>query len=108
MRTIAIVVASFFVVSTAMAQAPAPAPAPAAPPAAAAGPADTAGATCQSTIGPKNLHGAALKSAATKCCKDAAKAAKLSGAAATSFDKKCVVRRGACDTAEELRQLYLG
>jgi hypothetical protein len=25
-----------------------------------------------------------------KCCKDAAKAAKLAGAAATSFDKKCV------------------
>ena len=55
-----------------------------------AGPADTAGAACLTTIGPKNLHGAALKSAATKCCKDAAKAAKLAGAAATSFDKKCV------------------
>jgi hypothetical protein len=56
----------------------------------AATPADTAAATCQTTIGPKNLKGAALKSAATKCCKDAAKAAKLAGAAATSFDKKCI------------------
>jgi len=92
MKTIAIVVASFCLVSAAMAQtAPAPAPAPAAPAAApAAGPADTAGAACLTTIGPKNLHGAALKSAAIKCCKDAAKAAKLAGAAATSFDKKCV------------------
>jgi len=77
MKTIAIVLASFCAVSVAMAQTP-------------AGPADTAGAACLTTIGPKNLHGAALKSAATKCCKDAAKAAKLAGAAATSFDKKCV------------------
>jgi hypothetical protein len=82
MKTLAIIVASFCVVGAAMAQnAPAPA---------AAGPADTAGATCHTSIGPKNLHGAALTSAATKCCKDAAAAAKLHGAAETSFTKKCV------------------
>ena len=80
MKTIAIVAASLFVATAALAQG--------APPAAA--PADAAGASCQSTIGPKNLHGAALTSAATKCCKDAATAAKLHGAAATSFTKKCV------------------
>jgi hypothetical protein len=97
MKTIAIVFASFCVVGVALAQtapAPAPAPAPAAPapaaPAAAVLPSDAAGATCLSTIGPKNLKGAALKSSATKCCKTAAKAAKLAGAAATSFTKKCV------------------
>jgi hypothetical protein len=96
MKTIAIVFASFCVVGAAMAQtAPAPAPAPAAPapapaaPAAAATPADTAAATCQTTMKP-GLKGAALKSSATKCCKTAAKTAKLSGAAATSFDKKCI------------------
>jgi hypothetical protein len=77
MKTLAIIVASFCVVGAAMAQnAPAPA--------------DAAGATCQTQVGPKNLHGAALTSAATKCCKDAATAAKLHGAAATSFTKKCV------------------
>jgi hypothetical protein len=93
MKTIAIVFASFCMVSAAMAQtAPAPAPAPAAPAAAApaaATPADTAAATCQTTMKP-GLKGAALKSSATKCCKTAAKTAKLAGAAATSFDKKCI------------------
>ena len=77
MRALTVVVASLCLVGTAMAQT-------------APGPADTAGAACQSQIGPKNLHGAALKSSATKCCKDAAKTAKLHGAAATSFVKKCV------------------
>ena len=74
MRMIAMVAASLFIAGAALAQAPA----------------DAAGASCQSTIGPKNLHGAALTSSATKCCKDAAAAAKLHGAAATSFVKKCV------------------
>ncbi len=78
MRMIALVAASLFVTGAAWAQTPA------------TGPADAAGASCQSTIGPKNLHGAALTSTATKCCKDAATAAKLHGAAATSFVKKCV------------------
>jgi len=79
MKTLAIIVASFCIAGAAMAQnAPA------------AAPADTAGATCHTQIGPKNLHGAALTSAATKCCKDAAATAKLHGAAATSFTKKCV------------------
>jgi hypothetical protein len=76
MRALAIIAASFFLVGAAAAQTPAPA--------------DAAGATCQSQVGPKNLHGAALTSAATKCCKDAATAASLHGAAATSFTKKCV------------------
>ena len=88
MKTIAIVLASFCAVSVAMAQTPAPAPAPAAA-APAAGPADTAAATCKTTM-KADLKGAALKSSATKCCKAAAKTAKLSGAAATSFDKKCI------------------
>lgn len=86
MKTLAIIVASFCVVGAAMAQN---APAPAAG-GSAAGPADAAGASCHTSIGPKNLHGAALTSAATKCCKDAAAAAKLHGAAETSFTKKCV------------------
>jgi hypothetical protein len=89
MKALAIVAASFCIVGAAMAQTTAPAAPPAAAPSATA-PADAAGATCQSQVGPKNLHGAALKSAATKCCKDAATAAKLHGAAATSFTKKCV------------------
>ena len=79
MKTIALVVASLCIAGTALAQT---APIP--------GPADTAGAACQTQIGPKNLHGAALTSSAKKCCKDAAKAANLHGAAATSFTKKCV------------------
>lgn len=78
MRMIAIVAASLFITGAAWAQSPATAPA------------DAAGASCQSTIGPKNLHGAALASSAKKCCSDAATAAKLHGAAAASFTKKCV------------------
>ena len=95
MKTIALVVASLFIAGTALAQNP-PAPAPAAPAAPAAAPpaapvsgADS-GAACQTTIAPKNLHGAALTSSIKKCCNDAAKADKLHGAAKTSFVKKCV------------------
>lgn len=76
MRTIAIVAASFLLVSAAMAQNPA---APAAP-----------SGSCQTQATGKNLHGAALASFAKKCCKDQATAQKLHGAAATSFTKKCV------------------
>jgi hypothetical protein len=83
MKTIAIIVASFCIAGAAMAQTP---PAPATPGASA----DAAGATCQSQVASKNLHGAALTSSARKCCGDQAKAAKLHGAAATSFTKKCV------------------
>jgi hypothetical protein len=91
MKTIALVAASLLIATAAFAQAPAPAPAaPAAAAAPANGPADTAGAACQSTIGPKKLHGAALTSSSKKCCTDAATAAKLHGAAATSFVKKCM------------------
>jgi hypothetical protein len=88
MKTIALVVASLCIAGTALAQN-APAPAPAAPAAAPASGAD-AGAACQTQIGPKNLHGAALTSSTKKCCTDAAKADKLHGAARTSFVKKCV------------------
>jgi hypothetical protein len=38
----------------------------------------------------KNLHGAALSSFAKKCCKDQATAQKLHGAAEKSFTKKCM------------------
>src|ERR1700735_4317378 len=38
----------------------------------------------------KSLHGAALTSFAKKCCKDQAAAQKLHGAAQTSFTKKCL------------------
>lgn len=78
MKTIALVAASLLIAGTAFAQAPATAPA------------DAAGASCQSSIGPKSLHGAALTSATKKCCTDAAAAAKLHGAAETSFVKKCI------------------
>ena len=74
MKTIAIVVASFWLAGAAMAQAPSAA----------------AGATCKTTIGPKNLHGAALTSATKKCCTDAAAAQNLHGAAETSFVKACI------------------
>jgi len=54
-------------------------------------------ATCKSDAADKKLAGAALKSAVTKCTKDAtttcqadAKEKKLSGAAKTSHVKKCV------------------
>ena len=80
MKTIALVATSLLITSAAFAQTPAPA----------TGPADVAGASCQSTIAPKNLHGAALASTTKKCCTDAATAAKLHGAAETSFVKKCI------------------
>ncbi len=67
MKTIAIVVASFWVVTAAMADD-----------------------SCKVQAGTKNLHGAALASFAKKCCKDQAAAQKLHGAAETSFTKKCV------------------
>jgi hypothetical protein len=67
MKTIAIVVASLWVVTAAMADD-----------------------SCKVQAGAKNLHGAALKSFATKCCKDQAAAQKLHGAAQTSFTNKCV------------------
>jgi hypothetical protein len=67
MKTIAIVVASLWVVTAAMADD-----------------------TCKIQAGAKNLHGAALTSFAKKCCKDQAAAQKLHGAAETSFTKKCL------------------
>jgi hypothetical protein len=48
------------------------------------------GRQLQDSGGAKNLHGAALKSFATKCCKDQAAAQNLHGAAQTSFTNKCV------------------
>ena len=67
MKTIAIVVASFWVVTAAMADD-----------------------SCKVQATTKNLHGAALTSFAKKCCKDQAAAQKLHGAAETSFAKKCL------------------
>jgi hypothetical protein len=67
MKTIAIVVASFWVVTAAMADD-----------------------SCKVQAGAKNLHGAALASFSKKCCKDQAAAQKLHGAAQTSFTNKCV------------------
>ena len=61
MKTIAIVIASFWLMSAAMAQAPSAA----------------AGATCKTQTGAKSLHGAALTSATKKCCGDAAAAQNL-------------------------------
>ena len=46
--------------------------------------------SCKVQATGKNLHGAALKSFATKCCKDQAAAQKLHGAAETSFTNKCM------------------
>lgn len=68
MRTIAIVLATFWV----------------------AGAEDSC--TVQATA--KNLHGAALDSFAKKCCQDQASAQKLHGAAEISFTKKCVTDAG--------------
>ena len=67
MRTIALVFASFCLVTTALAED-----------------------SCKIQATGKNLHGAALTSFAKKCCKDQAAAQKLHGAAETSFTKKCV------------------
>jgi len=67
MKTIALAIASFWVITAAMADD-----------------------SCKIQATGKNLHGAALNSFATKCCKDQAAAQKLHGAAETSFTKKCV------------------
>ena len=67
MKTIAIVIASFWVVTAAMADD-----------------------SCKVQATGKSLHGAALSSFAKKCCNDQAAAQKLHGAAGTSFTKKCV------------------
>ena len=67
MKTVAIVIASFWVVTAAMADD-----------------------SCKVQATAKSLHGAALASFAKKCCKDQAAAQKLHGAAETSFTKKCV------------------
>ena len=72
MRTLAIVVASFWVVTAAMADY-----------------------SCAVQATGKSLHGAALNSFAKKCCKDQAAAQKLHGAAETSFTKKCMTDAGA-------------
>jgi len=72
MKTIAIVLASFCVVSAAMAED-----------------------SCAVQATGKSLHGAALNSFAKKCCKDQAAAQKLHGAAETSFTKKCLADAGA-------------
>jgi hypothetical protein len=71
-KTIAIVVASFWVASAAMADD-----------------------SCAVQATGKSLHGAALTSFAKKCCKDQAAAQKLHGAAETSFAKKCLSDAGA-------------
>ena len=71
MKTIAIVLATFWVAGAAMAN-------------------DSC--TVQATA--KNLHGAALNSFAKKCCKDQASAQKLH-AAEIRFTKKCVTDAGA-------------
>jgi hypothetical protein len=67
MKTIAIVAASLWVATAAMA-------------------ADS----CKIQATGKNLHGAALTSFVRKCCNDQANTQKLHGAARTSFTKKCV------------------
>jgi hypothetical protein len=71
MRTIAIVLATFWLAGAAMAD-------------------DSC--TVQATA--KNLHGAALNSFAKKCCEDQASAQKLHGAAEISFTKKCETDAG--------------
>jgi hypothetical protein len=67
MKTIAIVLATFWFAGTAMAQD-----------------------SCAVQASSKSLHGAALNSFAKKCCKDQAAAQKLHGAAEASFTKKCI------------------
>ncbi len=71
MKTIAIVLASFFLTGAALAD-------------------DSCAVQAQG----KKLAGAALKSFATKCCRDQAAAQKLHGAAQTSFTKKCLSDAG--------------
>ncbi len=72
MKVIAIIVASFWLAGAAMAQS--------------AG--ATAGAACKAKVD-KSLHGASLTSTLKKCCRDAATAQKLHGAAETGFRKSC-------------------
>jgi hypothetical protein len=71
MKAIAIIAASFFLATAAMADD-----------------------SCAVQATGKSLHGAALTSFAKKCCKDQAAAQKLHGAAETSFTKKCVADSG--------------
>jgi len=71
MKTLAIIVASFWIVTAAMADD-----------------------SCAIQATGKSLHGAALNSFAKKCCKQAA-TQKLHGAAETSFTKKCMTDAGA-------------
>jgi hypothetical protein len=82
MKTLAIVVASCWLATAALAQTPA---APAAAPTDAPGVA--AGKACQD----KNatVHGAALTSHVKSCCHTAATGKKLHGAAASTFEKSC-------------------
>ena len=72
MKTLAIIVASFWLVTAAAADD-----------------------SCAIQATGKSLHGAALNSFAKKCCKDQAAAQKLHGAAETSFTKKCMSDAGA-------------
>jgi hypothetical protein len=71
MKTIALVLASFCLVSAAMADD-----------------------SCAVQATGKKLAGAALTSFAKKCCKDQAAGQKLHGAAETSFTKKCLTDAG--------------
>jgi hypothetical protein len=72
MRTIAIIVASFWLAGAAFADD-----------------------SCAVQATGKSLHGAALNSFAKKCCKDQATAQNLHGAAQTSFTNKCLKDAGA-------------
>ena len=72
MRTIAIIVASFWLAGAAFADD-----------------------SCAVQATGKSLHGAALNSFAKKCCKNQATAQNLHGAAQTSFTKKCLADAGA-------------
>lgn len=67
MKTIAIVAASLWIATAAM-----------------------AAESCKVQATGKHLHGATLTSFAKKCCNDQADARKLHGAARTSFTKKCL------------------
>jgi len=71
MKTTAVILASFCLVTAAMADD-----------------------SCAVQATGKNLHGAALTSFAKKCCSDQAAAQKLHGAAQTSFTKKCLSDAG--------------
>jgi hypothetical protein len=82
MKALAIVIASCWLATAAMAQsqmAPAGAPTDA--------PAVAAGKACQDKN--STVHGAALTSHVKSCCHTAAAGKKLHGAAATTFEKSC-------------------